>query len=403
MFFAGLATGAAQEVSRGQERIRQRMEQQLQEAREYSKIARKRQEEADAVSQNIRNMSQSYGIDPKVLFSAYRNGHLEQYAGMIESVRETQALQGVTATPEMLQSLYEVPASVLENPMDMDAEINRIFGVIEQGLGEVEPDDVGLGRLLLRGLGVDDGGGLERRTVGGYSVSNLMDMPLPSTPTGDGGRLSQNAYRLAATPREGAGRVFTPEQIRATATSVVTERIRTTLGPEGATANAEARIQAAVSDELARRIQAIGPGVSYEDIATQLDDVYNQFTRRTEGGRVFIDTFSTDSVGGERMFQEIDQNGVPIPGARIPESQLPPLQEESPEIEVTDLPRPASPPEGVAGVEPRQPTELPPEGVPPTYNHPEHGPLTFLRVDGNEVVYLTADGRPVRFPYEPEQ
>ena len=397
MFFAGLATGAAQEITRGQERIRQRMEQQLQEAREYAKIARKRQEEADAVSQNIRNMSQSYGIDPKVLFSAYRNGHLEQYAGMIENVRQTQALQGVTATPEMLQSLYEVPASVLENPMDMDAEINRIFGVIEQGVSEVEPDDVGLGRLLLRGLGVDDGGGLERRTVGGYSVGNLMDMPLPSTPTGDGGRLSQNAYRLAATPRAEQG-ALNRNQIANAAGPAIVGQIRATLREAGAGSqfeNLEPQILAAVTAYVEGM-----ENPSVEAVLAAADQITEDFVFRGDDGLFWVDTGGRDP-NGNRVFHQIDANGVPVPGSQRPEGQLP-LPQRTPSVEEEQLP-PAPSTGTPAGVEPRQPAELPPEGVPPTYNHPDYGPLTFLRVDGNEVIYLTTDGRPVRFPYEPEQ
>lgn len=387
-FLKGFAVGAGTSILDNQQRMREKLERQRQEARQLSKVAEQRRQQADTVLQDIRNTSQSYGIDEQVLYSAYRNGDYEQYKGMIESVRQAEALRGTTTTPETLQSLYEVPSSVIENPADLSTEIKRIFGVIEQGLGEVEPDDVGIGRLLLRGLGIDEKGALARETVDGYSIEKLMDMPLPTMPQGDGGRISQDAYRIAARPTRSPGSL-TNEQVARTVGPAIIGEIRSTLREaafDSQFENLEPSIQAAVTAYVE---QMEDPTV--DSVMAAREEIIRQFVRPGQNGTYWVDTGSRDP-DGNRMFHQINRDGVPIEGTRTAEDRIP----RPSEIEVTPvIPSPSGTQVPQAG----SPGELPPEGVHPVINHREHGTMVFTRMtpEGN-AQYRTEDGRFFEFP-----
>lgn len=189
MFWLGAAAGAADEVKAGQERARQRMERQLEEAKAYAQVAQKRRAEADGVKTQIKQMSASYGVSEKTLFSAYKNGNLEQLSKIYQTAQERNG----NLSPEVLESLYTVPAGMESD--DIQGELNRIFGIVEQGVRE-EPqvDDASFSKLLFRAIGGDYTGAAEDalygQTVQGYDVPTLLNMPLPVSPTADGGKIN---------------------------------------------------------------------------------------------------------------------------------------------------------------------------------------------------------------------
>lgn len=199
MFFLGVAAGAAEKGQENYARIREKTARQLEEAKAYAEKAKAREAQAAEVRAQIGNANKSYGINEQILLSAYKDGNLDTYLKGIESARERAALNGTQLSPEILESYYSVPRSRYEG-RDVDAELSKIFGVIQQGIdNQEEIDDVTLSDIIVSALGGDDEGAVRRRnrgeTVQGYGVDKLLNMSSVGPVEGDGGTFSDEFYQ----------------------------------------------------------------------------------------------------------------------------------------------------------------------------------------------------------------
>jgi hypothetical protein len=190
MIGLGIAAGAARGISENHDRIRQRVQEQMEEAKAYSKVAKKREEEAAAVKERIMTASKTYGVSPGKLMSAYKGGQLDS---LLDIYDKTQRKNG-NISPEVADSLWVIPEGV-EVDDNISEELNRIYGVVQQRLDkEPEINDSSFMKVFADALGFDTEGAalrqLDGRTVQGYDVDALLNMDSPVPPKGDGGRIN---------------------------------------------------------------------------------------------------------------------------------------------------------------------------------------------------------------------
>ena len=378
LFFSGMAAGAAEQYTKEVDRVRDRVQQQLKEARVYANEAKKREQEAAAVRTKIRNASGSYGVSEQTLFSAYRNGHLDQYLGLVDRANREAARNGTTLSPETIESFYTVPQMVVENPVDIDAEINRTFGLLGQNIDDpdVVTDDRSIGDILSTVLGVNVEGSLRGRTVQGYDYNDLMNLPDIAALEGDGGRISPDVYPVAYPPAQGRQpRSLSDGQINAVADGV------------------SARIFAMVPNEATRdiidrtvreRTRAFveNNAVNEETYGALINDpqaILDEFMRTAEDGTQYIWTGNTD-VNGERIFYPVD-----------PEDRM--AVEANPMLE-SEFNGPGAEPSTVDPMDPVTPSLTGPENLTPEQVEQIPYPLRASNSNGNWAL-VTEGGTPV--------
>lgn len=208
MLGLGIAAGVATGISENHDRIRQRVQEQMEEARAYSKVAKKREAEAAEVREQVISASKAYGVSPGKLISAYKGGQLDNLLAVYEKAQKNKG----TISPEVADSLWVVPDGV-EVDDDIGEELNRIYGVVQQGLDkEPEVNDSSFLKVFSQALGFDTEGAamrqLDGRTVQGYDVNSLLDMQDPSAPKGDGGRINYDVANPLLKTKEGGDSVL---------------------------------------------------------------------------------------------------------------------------------------------------------------------------------------------------
>lgn len=304
-FFLGLATGASEQYVKEVDKTREKIERQRREAKAYAAEAKKREQEAAAVRTKIRNASGSYGISEQTLFSAYSNGHLEQYLDLIDRATSETARRGGSISPDILEGFYNVPQHVADNPTDIDTEINRAFGLINQNIEdpEIETNDNSLGASLGVLLGLDAEGALRRQTVGGYNYEDLMNMPTPSMISGDGGNIDPSIYGSAypySEPEGPGGKPLQQWQVSAVS-DAVTGTILSMIPNEKLAQSIAAQAQRSVVAYITNNniTQA-----TYGNLINNPEQFVQEFMREDENGVTYL--WDGTMVDGERQYYPVN-------------------------------------------------------------------------------------------------
>lgn len=233
MFLQGLATGFATGANKSFDEIRERVKQQTEVARQHREVMKKRKAEADAVKTQIRNAAKTYGVDEKVIFSSYKNGHMDSYIKTMEAAREKAAMKGMELDGQTLANMYKVPAYIYDSPdFNMDEEINKAFGTVLSSIDGYEPEEETYGNVLLQALGMNQEQSVNRQLsgvkMGEGSAYDLQNLPEISPLQGDGGSFTPEAYQLSnPDPKETEEKpLFTAQQRAEAAAAEIVGRVR---------------------------------------------------------------------------------------------------------------------------------------------------------------------------------
>jgi len=184
-FFAGLVKGTSEGISEAHDKRESLIAEQMKEAKNLSVSMGKRRAAALEVAQKIKNANARFGVSERRLYSAWKAGQLDQLLEVIESP---------DLTPDMRENLWTVPNEVMvkQGEGNIYEQIDKAMGVIKQGVNSLpEKNDYTVGNMLyelMGGHGINTvNNSLQGRTVDGYHVPELLNMPAPEGVEADQG------------------------------------------------------------------------------------------------------------------------------------------------------------------------------------------------------------------------